>query len=66
MSITKIIAMLIPIVALAIWAYFFIVEQFKLYKFFLVVALVPTVFVSFYIALLVWRKSRPKSTIVKS
>jgi len=66
MSITKIVAMLIPIVSLVAWAYFFITEKTSIYKFFFVIILIPLVFVSFYIAFLVWRKGRARSTIVRS
>jgi len=66
MSITKIVAMLIPIVSLVVWAYFFITEKTSIYKFFFVTILIPLVFVSFYIAFRVWRKGRAKSTIVRS
>jgi len=66
MSITKIVAILIPIIALGIWSYFFITVPRELYKFFLVIALIPLVFVSFYIAFWVRRKGKQRATIVRS
>jgi len=61
MSITKIVAMLIPIMTVVIWIYLFLMAtEISLTRFLLVSVLVPAVLASFYIAILVWRKSKPK------
>jgi len=66
MSITKIAAILIPIIALGIWSYFFITASREVYKFYLVIGLIPLVFISFYIAFRVRRIGKQRSTIVRS
>jgi len=66
MSPTKIVAMLIPIIALVIWACFFIIQEARVNRFYLTIVLIPAMLASFYIALRVWRMGRAKSAIVRS
>lgn len=75
MSITKIVAILIPIITLGLWTYFFISEKNvvigtlvagSITRLCLVIFLIPLIFISFSIAYRVWRIGRPKSTIVRS
>ena len=66
MSITKIVAILIPFITLILWIYFFITEKVSVIKFYLVLVLVPLGYASLYIAFKVWGKSRANSAIVRS
>jgi len=63
-------AILIPIATLAVWAYFFLntltAKDTLPTRLYLLSALIPILFASSCIAFFVWRKSRPKSTIVRS
>jgi hypothetical protein len=58
MWITKIVAVSIPVVTLAIWIYFFVTTVgVTLTRFLLVSVVVPLALASFYIAFKVWHKS---------
>jgi len=55
MQIAKLVAMLIPILTVAVWTYFFLINtELNLTRFILVAVLIPLILASFYIAIKLW------------
>jgi hypothetical protein len=59
MQIAKLVAMLIPILTVAVWTYFFVNTELSLTRFILVAVLIPLILASFYIAIKLWRLGKP-------
>lgn len=60
MQIAKLVAMLVPILTVAVWTYFFLINtELNLTRFVLVAVLIPLILASFYIAIKLWRLGKP-------